>query len=152
MAIPLNRSVLLGAALVLVSLTAQRAHPQTLLDVIGGSAIQNSLQSLPAGGASAVIERSRSTVDQTSLAEQQRLALLEQLGGGGGRPETPPGVLLAPLPGMAPVVGLAGSGPAEAKPISSAQVNGLLVGYCSHGGLCRGRLLQALGAAAASSW
>lgn len=143
---PQIRGALLSAALALVSLFTPASRAQTLLDVMGASAIQNSLQSLPAGGGSAVIERSRNTVDQATQAEQARQELLRQVGGG-GNPSAPSAALMAPL--MAPLmdmfraVGLPG---ADGRPVSAtAQVNGQLVPYCSHGGLCHGALMRAVG-------
>jgi hypothetical protein len=144
------RGSFLGAALALVSLGSPPARAQTLLDVMGAGAIQNSLQSLPAGGASGVIERSRSVVEQANQAEQQRLDLLQQMVGGGGAPVAPGAAaalmapLMAPLMEMVRAAGVpvpAGAGP---RPLSTAQVNGRLVPYCSHGGLCHGSLLRAV--------
>ncbi|TVS06425.1 MAG: hypothetical protein EA413_04105, partial [Cyanobium sp. PLM2.Bin73] len=91
------RASLLAAALALGAQASAQA--QALLDVIGAGAIQNTLQSLPAGGASGVIERSRSAEDQSSLAEQQRQQLLQQLSGGsggGGGSAAPAAGLMAP--------------------------------------------------------
>ncbi len=144
------RGLLMSAALALVSGFTPAARAQTLLDVMGASAIQNSLQSLPAGAGSAVIERSRTTVDQASRAEQSRLDRLQQLGGSGSPPPAPSSDLMAPL--MAPLmdmfraVGLPGAPGAEGRPLSTtAKVNGQLVPYCSHGGLCHGALMRAVG-------
>ena len=133
---------LLAAALVLGAQAPAQA--QTLLDVMGAGAIQNTLQSLPAGGASGVIERSRSAVDQSSLAEQQRQQLLLQLsGGGGGGSSSPAAGLMAPLMNMF-MPGAFPGAPGAADQPTSAQVNGRLVPYCSHGGLCHGALMQAV--------
>ncbi|MEE4239411.1 MAG: hypothetical protein V2I51_22040, partial [Anderseniella sp.] len=139
------RASLLAAALALGAQAPTRA--QTLLDVMGAGAIQNTLQSLPAGGASGVIEGSRSAVNQSSLAEQQRQQQLLRLsgGGGGGSAAPAPGLmapLIAPLMQMLLPGGLPGGG-GEAQR-ASAQVNGRLVPYCSHGGLCHGALMRAL--------
>jgi hypothetical protein len=142
-----TRGCLLGAALALTGLAGAPAPAQTLLDVMGAGAIQNTLQSLPAGGASGAIERSRSAVEQAGRSEQQRLDLLEQMVGGGGGGALP-AALLAPL--MAPLMEMVRPpgtpGPAAAGPrlLSTAQVNGRLVPYCSHGGLCHGSLLRAV--------
>jgi hypothetical protein len=133
---------LLAAALVLGAQAPAQA--QTLLDVMGAGAIQNTLQSLPAGGASGVIERSRSAVDQSSLAEQQRQQLLLQLsGGGGGGSSAPAAGLMAPLMNMF-MPGAFPGAPGAADQPASAQVNGRLVPYCSHGGLCHGALMRAV--------
>lgn len=142
----LIRGSLLGTALVLAGLMPAPAQAQTLLDVMGAGAIQNTLQTLPAGGASGVIERSRSAVDQSSLAEQQRQQLLQQLsggGGGGGGSATQAAGLMAPLMNMF-MPGAFPGAPGAADQPASAQVNGRLVPYCSHGGLCHGALMQAV--------
>ncbi|MGL6134190.1 MAG: hypothetical protein ACRC1L_08400 [Prochlorococcaceae cyanobacterium] len=137
----LIRGSLLGTALVLAGLMPAPAQAQTLLDVMGAGAIQNTLQTLPAGGASGVIERSRSAVDQSSLAEQQRQQLLQQLSGGGSA--TQAAGLMAPLMNMF-MPGAFPGAPGAADQPASAQVNGRLVPYCSHGGLCHGALMQAV--------
>ncbi|WP_254980491.1 hypothetical protein [Cyanobium sp. ATX 6A2] len=139
----LIRGSLLGTALVLTGLMPAPAQAQTLLDVMGAGAIQNTLQTLPAGGASGVIERSRSAVDQSSLAEQQRQQLLQQLSGGGGAAGAPAG-LMAPLMNMFMPGAFPGAPGGGAQRTSTAQVNGRLVPYCSHGGLCHGNLMRAL--------
>ncbi|MEX1316217.1 MAG: hypothetical protein AB1Z22_03690 [Synechococcaceae cyanobacterium] len=145
MSVTLIRGCLLGAVLAVATLSSGTALAQTLLDVMGAGAIQNSLQSLPAGGASGVIERSRSTVDQSAQAEQQRLDLLQQAGGSGGA-LTAPAALMAPLMDMFRAMGFSGPAGSAANPARvPAQVNGQLVPYCSHGGLCHGALLRAIG-------
>jgi hypothetical protein len=146
MPVPSIRLCLLGAALATTSLSGGPAQAQTLLDVMGASAIQNSLQSLPAGGATGVIERSRSAVDQAGRAEQQRLDLLQQMGGGGGMPAATgaAAALMAPLMQMFGAMGLPGGPGAVGQPTTTAVVNGQLVPYCSHGGLCQGALLRAV--------
>ncbi len=143
MPVPLIRGSLLGGVLGLLSLSASSAQAQTLLDVMGAAAIQNSLQSLPAGGASGVIERSRSTVDQATQAELLRLNLLQQLAGS-GRAQGAPATLRTPLVPRVQAPGAAGTPGPAATPVITAQVNGQLVPYCSHGGLCHGALLRAV--------
>jgi hypothetical protein len=143
----LRRGSVLAAALTLGGQATAPGRAQTLLDVMGAGAIQNTLQSLPAGGASGVIERSRSTVQQSSLAEQQRQQLLQQLsggGGGGGGAAGSAAALMAPLMNMF-MPGAFPGAPGNAGQPARAQVNGRLVPYCSHGGLCHGALMQAVG-------
>ncbi|MCP9927308.1 hypothetical protein [Cyanobium sp. CH-040] len=148
MVTPLLRTAFLGTGLVLLGFTGSPAHAQTLLDVMGAGAIQNSLQSLPAGGASGVIERSRGSVDQFNQTEQLRLEALQQLsgaGGGGGRgAPAPPAALLGPLMELFGAMGASGAAAGGPQTLTTAQVNGQLVPYCSHGGLCYGSLMRAL--------
>lgn len=152
------RIALLGAGLSLLGLTGAPvpAPAQTLLDVMGAGAIQNTLQSLPAGGASGVIERSRGTVNQATQAEQLRLDALQQLSGGGGSRRTGVGVpsgsgglaapaaLLGPLIEMFGALGASGAAAGGPQTLTTSQVNGRLVPFCSHGGLCYGPLMQAV--------
>ncbi len=142
MATALMRTVLLGTGLALLGLTAAPAPAQTLLDVMGAGAIQNTLQSLPAAGASGVIERSRGSVDQFSQAEQLRLEALQQLSGGGG--PAPSAALLGPLMEMFGTLGATGAAAGGPQTFNTSQVNGRLVPFCSHGGLCHGQLMRAV--------
>jgi hypothetical protein len=148
MATALTRSALLGTGLALLGLTVVPvpAPAQTLLDVMGAGAIQNTLQSLPAGGASGVIERSRSTVNQTTQAEQLRLDALQQLSGGGGSRSAAaaPAALLGPLMQMFGALGASAAAAGGPQTLTTSQVNGRLVPFCSHGGLCYGPLMQAV--------
>ncbi|MGB5133768.1 MAG: hypothetical protein WBN89_01185 [Prochlorococcaceae cyanobacterium] len=148
MATALTRSALLGTGLALLGLMAAPAPApaQTLLDVMGAGVIQNTLQSLPAGGASGVIERSRGTVNQATQAEQLRLDALQQLTGGGGSrsASAPPAALLGPLIEMFGALGASGAAAGGPQTLTTSQVNGRLVPFCSHGGLCYGPLMQAV--------
>ncbi len=138
----LKRCSLIGAGLALAGSTTSPSPAQTLLDVMGAGAIQNTLQSLPAGGASGAIERSRGAVDQAGQAEQQRLDALQQLGGGAAAPGAGAAALM--LPSGVPTQAPGAASAARAAVPATALVNGRLVPYCSHGGLCQGSLLRAL--------
>lgn len=139
----LMRSVLLGPCLALLGLMGAPAPAQTLLDVMGAGAMQHTLQGMPAGGASGVIERSRGSVDQFSQAEQLRLDVLQQLSGGGGG-TAPPGALPGPLMEMFRAIGPTAATAGSPQALTTAQVNGRLVPFCSHGGLCYGLLIRAV--------
>ena len=107
--------------------TPSAALSQGLAGSAGAAAIQGSLNTVPVPGA-------QTTVNQV----QQNRAAFNALNGAASGDMVPP-----PEPAPAP----AASAPAAAAPpvVSGARINGRLVPYCSHGALCHGAMLRALG-------
>lgn len=116
------RLVLLAA---LCSPTA--AQSQGLAGSAGAAAIQGSLNSVPVPGAQSTLNR-----------VQRNRAAFNALNGSASGDMVPP-----PEPPPAPAT--AASAPAAAPVVSGARINGRLVPYCSHGALCHGAMLRALG-------
>jgi hypothetical protein len=122
------------AALAMTALlgTPQAVRAQTMMDVTGATAIQGTLNntslSVPGSGS---IQRARATsaAAEASLNDRSRGV---SAAGGQGSPTPPP-------PGGATV------GSPAAPPTSRTRVNGVAVPTCSHGGLCHGALLRAMG-------
>ena len=119
---------------------------QALAPTLGASAIQGSLQSIPASGAAGSLEQGRNARGQIEAVNQEKQGAIESLS--------------APT-ASTPANGASGSGPANApagagrSPGSPqapaggtrlARVNGRTIPTCSHGGLCHHALLQAIGA------
>ncbi len=128
-------------ALALALIGAGTAQPpglraQALAPMLGASAVQGSLQTIPASGAAGSLERSRSASSQIQTANQGTQGAIESL--------TPP-----QASGAAPATGTSASPAPQPAPAGStrlARVNGRTIPTCSHGGLCHRALLQAIGA------
>lgn len=110
-----------AAALLSAVLLTNDARAQALAPMVGASAIQGTLQGTSMPAYTGVLDRARTTV-----------------GGATGQPSNPP-------------ASGAGSGATNATKASSsfsgsgATVNGQPIPLCSHGGLCQGALMRAMG-------
>ncbi|MFQ6538763.1 MULTISPECIES: hypothetical protein [Aphanothece] len=111
---------------------AQAVRAQTLMDVTGATVIQgtlnNSSTAVPGSGS---IERARAASAAAEASLNNRSTGV-----------SPAGDQAIPTPPPAP---RGATGGAPAAPPSRARVNGVAVPTCSHGGLCHGALLRAMG-------
>ncbi len=118
------RLVLLAA---LCSPTA--AQSQGLAGSAGAAAIQGSLNTVPVPGAQSTLNR-----------VQRNRAAFNALNGSASGDMVPP-----PEPPPAPATAASAPAAAAAPAVSGARINGRLVPYCSHGALCHGAMLRAVG-------
>ena len=105
------------------------ALSQGLAGSAGAAAIQGSLNTVPVPGAQTTVNR-----------VQQNMAAFNALNGAASGDMVPP-----PEPAPAPAPAANAQAPAPAPVPSGARINGRLVPYCSHGALCHGAMLRALG-------
>jgi len=120
----------LGAALLLAA-TASRA--QGLVPMAGASAIQGGLQGTATPAYTGELDRARTTLNGASTPPA---------GPGGNGGTASPAAAAAQSPGSSAAssgANLAGQAP------SGASVNGRPIPLCSHGGLCQGALMRAMG-------
>ena len=94
--------------------------------MVGASAIQGTLQGTSMPTYTGVLDKARNTVNT---------ATTQQAAAGSG---SSPGPSSAPLAGGS-AQNMASSGP------SGASVNGQAIPLCSHGGLCQGAMMRAIG-------
>jgi hypothetical protein len=119
-------SNLLKAALVAaVVLSAGNALAQGLAPMVGASAIQGTLQGTSMPAYTGALDKARNTVNT---------ATTQQAAAGSG---SNPGPSSAPLGSSTQNMASGAS--------SSASVNGQAIPLCSHGGLCQGALMRAIG-------
>ncbi len=139
-------------AIALALLGAGTAMPpplraQALAPMVGASAIQGSLQSIPASGAAGSLERGRNARGQIEAVNQEKQGAIESLSA-----PAPSGPANGASNGSGTANGPAGAGRSPASPQAPAgstrlaRVNGRTIPTCSHGGLCHRALLQAIGA------
>lgn len=112
---------------------------QALAPMMGASAIQGTLQTVPASAAPGSLDRGRSAADQLRAANQQRSAAISAIGAGG--PAAGSGSATSASAGATGAPAPAGSGTTG---ISAARVNGQAIPICSHGGLCHGAVRRAM--------
>ena len=119
-------SNLLKAALVAAFvLPAGNAIAQGLAPMVGASAIQGTLQATPMPAYTGALDKARNTVNS---------ATTQQAATGSG---SNPGPSSAPL-------GSSTQNTASGAP-SGASINGQAIPLCSHGGLCQGAVMRAIG-------
>jgi hypothetical protein len=119
-------SNLLKAALVAaVVLPAGNALAQGLAPMVGASAIQGTLQGTSMPAYTGALDKARNTINT---------ATTQQAAAGSG---SNPGPSSAPL-------GSSTQNMASGSP-SGASVNGQAIPLCSHGGLCQGAVMRAIG-------
>lgn len=141
---PQAARIALSLALLGAATPTTPARAQALAPMVGASAIQGTLQTIPASGAAGSLERGRSVTGQMNAANQQRQDAINGLNG------NPPAatVTLSGPDGAAPSgtsPTAAPSAPAAGNNSRLARVNGRSIPTCSHGGLCHRALLQAIG-------
>ena len=118
---------LLRAALVAaVVLPAGNALAQGLAPMVGASAIQGTLQGTSMPAYTGVLDKARNTVNT---------ATTQQAAAGSGS---------SPGPSSTPIAGSSDQNMASGAP-GGAYVNGQAIPLCSHGGLCQGALMRAIG-------
>lgn len=113
---------------------------QALAPMMGASAIQGSLQTVPASAAPGSLDRGRSAADQLRAANQQRSAAIGAIGGGGTAAGSGSGNT-TPAPSASPSGAPASSGTAGMSP---ARVNGQAIPICSHGAPCHAAMRRAM--------
>jgi len=119
-------SNLLKAALVAaVVLPAGNALAQGLAPMVGASAIQGTLQGTSMPAYTGALDKARNTVN---------IATTQQAAAGSG---SNPGPSSAPLGSSTQNMATGAS--------SGASVNGQAIPLCSHGGLCQGAVMRAIG-------
>ena len=119
-------SNLLKAALVAaVVLPAGNALAQGLAPMVGASAIQGTLQGTSMPAYTGALDKARNTVNT---------ATTQQAAAGSG---SNPGPSSAPLGSSTQNISTGAS--------SGASVNGQAIPLCSHGGLCQGAVMRAIG-------
>ncbi|WP_043369094.1 hypothetical protein [Cyanobium sp. PCC 7001] len=116
----------------LLSPAAGRA--QMLLDATGAAAMQGTVNSISVPGSTAILNRARETTSE-----------IQNVQGGGAAPAQPPPAAGSPAPAAPAGAGTASSRGPQPPAQSTARVNGRSVPMCSHGGLCHGALLRAMG-------
>ena len=127
----LTRSTGWIALLVSVLLGSPAAQSQTLLDAAGATAVQGSLNGIGVPGSGSIVRaRQNAAAAQASLNGNTSGLPAPTGGGGPGGAGSP----AAPAP-------VGDNGPGSA----AARVNGQGIPICSHGSLCHGALLRAMG-------
>ncbi|MCT0215334.1 hypothetical protein KQ298_03200 [Synechococcus sp. CS-1330] len=120
-------SKLLKAALVAaVVLPAGNAIAQGLAPMVGVSTIQGTQQGISMPAYTGVLDKARNTVNT---------ATTQQAAAGSGS---------SPGPSSAPLAGSSAQNMAIGAP-SGASINGQAIPLCSHGGLCQGAMMRAIG-------
>ena len=94
--------------------------------MVGASAIQGTLQGTSMPAYTGVLDKARNTVNT---------ATTQQAAAGSGS---------SPGPSSTPLAGSSAQNMASGAP-SGASVNGQAIPLCSHGGLCQGALMRAIG-------
>jgi hypothetical protein len=122
----MSTNLLKIALVAAVLLPTSDALAQGLAPVVGASATQGTLQGTSMPASPGVLDKARDTVN--TAATQQAAA-------GSGS---------SPGPSSAPIAGSSAEKIASRAP-SGASVNGQAIPLCSHGGLCQGALMRAIG-------
>jgi hypothetical protein len=122
----MTTNLLKVALLAAVVLPTGNAIAQGLAPMVGASAIQGTLQGTSMPAYTGVLDKARNTVNTSTT---------QQAAAGSG---SSPGPSSAPLAG-----GSAQNMPSGAP--SGASVNGQAIPLCSHGGLCQGAVMRAIG-------
>ena len=123
----MTTNLLQSALIAAVLLPAGNALAQGLATMVGASAIQGTLQGTSMPAYTGVLDKARNTVSTT--------ATTQQAAAGSGS---------SPAPSSAPLAGSSAQNMASGAP-SGASVNGQAIPLCSHGGLCQGALMRAIG-------
>lgn len=125
----MTRTLLLAAALLgSTLLPAQSGRAQGLAPMVGASAIQGTLQGTATPAYTGVLDKARTTVGSATAQT-----------GTSPSPGSGTGPAAAPTGPTGASSNLASSAP------SGASVNGQPIPLCSHGGLCQGALMRAMG-------
>ncbi len=122
----MTTNLLKTALIAAVLLPAGNALAQGLAPMVGASAIQGTLQGTSMPAYTGVLDKARNTVNTATT--QQAAA------GSGSSPGT----------SSAPLAGSSAQNMASGAP-SGASVNGQAIPLCSHGGLCQGAVMRAIG-------
>ena len=109
---------------------------QALAPMVGASAIQGSLQTIPAGAAPRALDGIRSATQRLSTATQERSAAINAAAGGGSTTQAP-----VSAPPAAPSTATVAPGTAGK---STARVNGQTIPICSHGAPCHAAMRRAM--------
>ncbi|MEB3353600.1 MAG: hypothetical protein VKM34_05120 [Cyanobacteriota bacterium] len=104
--------------------------------MVGASAIQSSLQTIPAGMAPPALDGIRNATQRLSETTQQRNAAISAAAGGESTSE---------VPVSAPPAGPSAATVAPGTPaMSTARVNGQPIPICSHGAPCHAAMRRAM--------
>jgi hypothetical protein len=133
-------STLIAAAaatslLLAVETPRRSAQAQALAPMMGASAIQGTLQTVPASAAPGSLDRGRSAAEQLRAANQQRTAAISAIGGSGSGAGND-SATSAPSRAGTPSSATAG--------MSSARVNGQAIPICTHGAPCHAAIRRAM--------
>jgi phage-related minor tail protein len=123
----MSSNLLKAALAAAVVLPAGNAIAQGLAPMVGASAIQGTLQGTSMPAYTGAFYKARNTVNTVNTATTQQAAA------GSG---SSPGPSSAPLSSTQKMASGASSG---------ASVNGQAIPLCSHGGLCQGAVMRAIG-------
>jgi hypothetical protein len=115
-------------------LTPAAGQAQMLLDATGAAAIQGTVNSISVPGATAILNKAR-----------ENTAAIQNPQAGGGAPAEPAAPTGTAAPAAPAAAGTASTRGPQPPAQSLARVNGRSVPMCSHGGLCHGALLRAMG-------
>jgi hypothetical protein len=122
----MSTNLLRVALVAAVVLANGNALAQGLAPMVGATAIQGTLQGTSMPAYTGVLDKARNTVNT---------ATTQQAAAGSGS---------SPGPSSAPIAGSSAANIASGAP-SGASVNGQAIPLCSHGGLCQGALMRAIG-------
>ena len=122
----MNKNLLNAALVAAVLLPASNALAQGLAPMVGASAIQGTLQGTSTPAYTGALDKARNTVNTATT--QQAAA----------------GSVSSPGPSSAPLAGSSAQNMTSGAP-SGASVNGQPIPLCSHGGLCQGAVMRAIG-------
>lgn len=119
-----------------IELVGRSAAAQALAPMVGASAIQGSLQTIPAGVAPPALDGIRNATQRLSAATQQRSAAINAAAGGGSTAEE---TVSAP-----PAARSTATVAPETPGMSTARVNGQPIPICSHGAPCHAAMRRAM--------
>jgi hypothetical protein len=119
-----------------IELVGRSGAAQALAPMVGASAIQGSLQSIPAGMAPPALDGIRNATQRLSETTQQRNAAISAAAGGGSTAEE---AVSAPPAAPSIVTGAPGT-----PGMSTARVNGQPIPICSHGAPCHAAMRRAM--------
>ena len=122
----MSTNLLKVALVAAVVLPTGNAIAQGLAPMVGASAIQGTLQGTSMPSYTGVLDKARNTVNT---------ATTQQTAAGSGS---------SPGPSPAPLAGSSAQNMAIGAP-SGASINGQAIPLCSHGGLCQGAVMRAIG-------
>ena len=122
----MSTNLLKVALAAVIVLPTGNATAQGLAPMVGANAIQGTLQGTSMPAYTGVLDKARNTVNT---------ATTQQAAEGSGS---------SPGPSSAPIAGSSAANIASGAP-SGASVNGQAIPLCSHGGLCQGAVMRAIG-------
>ena len=121
-----NKDLLKAALVAAVLLPAGNVLAQGLAPMMGASALQGTLQGTFMPSYTGVLDKARNTVNTSTT---------QQAAAGSGS---------SPVPSSTPLAGSSDQNMTSGAP-SGASVNGQAIPLCSHGGLCQGAVMRAIG-------